>query len=74
MTTRACVMKFGGIVLMATTSVVAGAFFSDEVRSQIARFAAYDPRVRSGSAFAWAMAPGFPELGKRVFRGQVGAL
>ena len=67
MTPRAYIMRFGGIVLSVATVVVIGASFSEEVWSQVARFAAHDPGVRHGSASAGAMLPGLTALEKRVF-------
>jgi CxxC motif-containing protein (DUF1111 family) len=51
-------MRFGSIVLMVATVVVIGASFSEVVWSQIARFAARDPGVRSGPAGAGGILPG----------------
>ena len=44
------------MVSVAMLTVIAGSF-SEEVYSQIARFAARDPGVRPGSASAGAMLP-----------------
>ena len=52
MTPRSYIMRLGGIVLSVAAFVVIGASFSDDVWSQIARFAARDPGVRSGPAGA----------------------
>ncbi len=67
MTPRSYIARFGGIVISVATLVVIGASFSQEVWSQVARFAAHDPGVRHGSASAGAMLPGLTELEKRVF-------
>jgi CxxC motif-containing protein (DUF1111 family) len=67
MTTRAYAMKLGGIVLMAAIVVVTGAFFSEEVWSQVARFTARDPGVRSGAAGAGGPLSGLSWIEKRVF-------
>ena len=48
MTLKAYIMRFGGTVLLMVTLVVIGASFSEEVWSQIGRFAARDPGVRHG--------------------------
>lgn len=49
MTPRVYDMKPGGVVLSLATGAMIGVSFSEDVWSQIARFAARDPGVRSGS-------------------------
>jgi CxxC motif-containing protein (DUF1111 family) len=61
-TTRAGYM----MVSVAMLTVIAG-FFSDEVFSQIARFAARDPGVRTGSNGTGGILPGLSPLDQRVF-------
>ena len=48
MTPRAGIMRLGGIVLSVAAFVVIGTSFSQEVWSEIGRFVARDPGVRSG--------------------------
>lgn len=67
MTTRAYTMKLGGIVLMAAIVVVTGAFISEEVWSQVARFVAHDPGVRAGAAGAGEALSGLSWIEKRAF-------
>jgi len=52
MTPRAYIMRLGGIVLSVAAFAVIGASFSEEVWSEIGRFGARDPGVRSGPAGA----------------------
>ena len=54
------------MVSVAMLTVIAGSF-SEEVFSQIARFAARDPGVRPGSASAGAMLPDLTPLEQQVF-------
>ncbi len=54
------------VVSVAMLTVIAGSF-SEEVFSQIARFAARDPGVRTGSSGAGGMLPGLSPLDKEVF-------
>ena len=54
------------MVSVAMLTLIAGSF-SEEVFSQIARFAARDPGVRPGSASAGAMLPGLTPLEQQVF-------
>ena len=54
------------MVSVAMLTVIAGAF-SEEVFSQIARFAARDPGVRTGSNGAGGMLPGLTELEQKMF-------
>ena len=68
MTPRAGIMRLGGIVLSVAAFAVIGASFSDDVWSELGRFAARDPGVRSGSASAGAMLPGLTPLEQQVFR------
>ena len=49
MTPRSYIMRLGGIVLSVAAFVVIGSSFSEEGWSQIARFGAHDPGVRSSS-------------------------
>src|SRR4249920_4208106 len=58
MTPRAYIMRLGGIVLSVAAFVVIGASFSDDVWSEIGRFAARDPGVRSGPAGAGGILSG----------------
>ena len=68
MTPCACIMRFGGIVLMVATLVVIGTSFSDDVWSQIGRLTARDPGVRSGAAGAGgAFEKGLTEGEKQAF-------
>ena len=68
MTPRSYIMKFRGIVLSVAALVVIGAFISDDVWSQIARFVAHDPGVRSGAAGAGgAFEKGLTGSEKQVF-------
>jgi CxxC motif-containing protein (DUF1111 family) len=60
-------MKFGGITLSVATFGVISMSFSGDGWSQIARFAARDPGVRSGSASAGAMLPGLTPIEQQVF-------
>ena len=54
------------MVSVVMLTVIAG-FFSEEVFSQIARFAARDPGVRTGSNGAGGMLPGLTPLEQQVF-------
>jgi CxxC motif-containing protein (DUF1111 family) len=67
MTYRADRIRLGGIIGSVAAFVVMGASFSDDVWSQIAKFTAHDPGVRSGSASAGGMLPGLAPLEKQVF-------
>jgi CxxC motif-containing protein (DUF1111 family) len=67
MTLKAYTMRLGGTVLLMVTLVVIGASFSDDVWSDIGRFAARDPGVRTGSKGAGGMLPGLSPLEQRIF-------
>jgi CxxC motif-containing protein (DUF1111 family) len=67
MTSRAYIMRFGGIVLSVATLMVIGVSVSEEVWSQVGKFSAADPGVRPSSASAGAMLPGLTPLEQRVF-------
>lgn len=67
MTPRSYIMKFGGIVLSGTAFVAIGISFSDEVLSQVARFAADDPGVRKSSSVAGMPRPGLSDNENRAF-------
>jgi len=67
MTPRSYIMKFGGIVLSGTAFVAIGISFSDEVLSQVARFAAHDPGVRKSSSVAGMPLPGLSDNENRAF-------
>ncbi len=72
MTSRAGIMKFGGIGLSVVFAVI-GASFSDDVWSQMARFAARDPGVRSGSVPTDLKLPGLTPSEQRAFDVGLGA-
>ena len=67
MTPRSYIMRLGGIVLLVATFVGIGASFSEEVWSQIARFTAHDPGVRSGATGAGEALSGLSWIEKRAF-------
>ena len=67
MTLKAYIMKFGGTVLLMVTLVVIGASFSDDVWSEIGRFTARDPGVRTGANGAGGMLPGLSPQEQEVF-------
>lgn len=67
MTLKAYSMRLGGTVLLMVTLVMIGASFSDDVWSEIGRFAARDPGVRPGSASAGAMLPDLTPSEKQAF-------
>ncbi|MFI5247445.1 MAG: di-heme oxidoredictase family protein [Nitrospirales bacterium] len=67
MTPRAYIMRLGGIVLLVATLLVIGASVSEEVWSQIGKFTARDPGVRTGSNGAGGMLPGLSQLDQQVF-------
>ena len=60
MTPRAYIMRFGCIVLSVATLVVIGASVSDDVWSQIGKFAARDPGVRWVPVAADGIFPAYP--------------
>jgi CxxC motif-containing protein (DUF1111 family) len=64
---RTNVMRFEGTMLLLMTLVVIGAFFSDTVWSQIAKFTAQDPGVRPGSASAGERVQGLTRAEQRAF-------
>lgn len=66
MTSRPYV-KVGGIALSVATFGVIGMSLSGDGWSQIGRFAARDPGVRSGSASAGVMLPGLTAIEQQVF-------
>ena len=68
MTPRAYTMRFGGTVLLMVTLVVIGASFSDDVWSEIGRFAARDPGVRSGPYGAGGPLSDLTDFQKQVFK------
>jgi len=68
MTPRAGIMKFGGIVLSVATFAVIGASFSDYVWSEIGRFGARDPGVRSGPYGAGGPLSDLTEFQKQLFK------
>lgn len=67
MTPRTYTMRLGGIVLLVATLVVIGASVSEEVWSQIGKFAARDPGVRTGANGAGGILSGFSPLDQQVF-------
>ena len=67
MTLKAYTMRFGGTVLLMVTLVVIGASFSDDVWSEIGRFAARDPGVRHGSDSTGAMLQGLTPSEQKAF-------
>jgi CxxC motif-containing protein (DUF1111 family) len=64
---RSYIVRFGGIVLSVAAIATIGAFFSEEVWSQVARIAARDPGVRPAAASDGAMLPGLSHMEKQVF-------
>ncbi len=68
MTHRRCIMKVGVTVLSIAAFGVTGVSLSDDVWSQVARFAASDPGVRPGPASAGGMLPGLTPSEKRGFQ------
>ena len=61
------IMRSGYMMLsVAMLTVIAGSF-SEEVYSQIARFAARDPGIRTGSVSAGAMLQGLTDLEQKAF-------
>jgi CxxC motif-containing protein (DUF1111 family) len=67
MTLRAYMIRFGGTVLLIGTLVVIGASFSDDVWSEIGRFAARDPGVRPGPVPADPKLPGLTPSEQKAF-------
>ncbi len=67
MTLKAYTMRVGGTVLLMVTLVVIGASFSDDVWSEIGRFAARDPGVRHGSDSTGAMLQGLTPSEQKAF-------
>jgi CxxC motif-containing protein (DUF1111 family) len=67
MAPRSYIVRFGGIVLSVAAIATVGAFFSEEVGSQVARIAARDPGVRPAAASDGAMLPGLSHMEKQVF-------
>jgi len=67
MTPRAYSMKFGAIALSVAVIAVIGASFSGDVWSQMARFAARDPGVRSGPVPTDLKLPGLTSTEQRAF-------
>ncbi len=61
------ITRSGYMMLSAAMLMVVAGSFSEEVFSQIARFAARDPGVRTGSDGAGGMLPGLSPLEQRVF-------
>ena len=61
------IMRSGYMMLSAAMLMAVAGSFSEEVFSQIARFAARDPGVRTGSDGAGGMLPGLSPLEQRVF-------
>ena len=68
MTPRAYIMRLGCIVLSVAAFVVIGASFSDDVWSEIGRFAARDPGVRSGPYGAGGPLSDLTDFQKQVFK------
>src|SRR6267143_4004976 len=68
MTPQAYIMRLGGIVLSVAAFVVIGASFSEEVWSEIGRFAARDPGVRSGPNGAGGPLSDLTEFQKQLFK------
>jgi len=67
MTPRAYIMRFGAIVLSVAACAVIGAFFSDDVWSQMARLAARDPGVRPSPVPTDLKLPGLTPSEQRAF-------
>jgi CxxC motif-containing protein (DUF1111 family) len=61
-------MKFGIVVLSVAAFAVIGASFSDGVWSEIGRFGAYDPGVRSGPQGAGGPLSDLTEFQKQLFK------
>lgn len=61
------ITRSGYMMLSAAMLTVVAGSFSEEVFSQIARFAARDPGVRTGSNGAGGILPGLSPLEQRVF-------
>jgi CxxC motif-containing protein (DUF1111 family) len=69
MTTRAYIIKLGGIVLLVATLAMIGMSFSEVVWSQIGRFAAHDPGVRPGPASVGSMLGNLTPAEQQAFAG-----
>ncbi len=67
MTPRTYTKAIGRIVFPVATVVAIGMFVSQDVLSQIGRFAARDPGVRTGSSGAGGMLPGLTPFEQQVF-------
>ncbi|HJT20067.1 MAG TPA: di-heme oxidoredictase family protein [Nitrospira sp.] len=67
MTLRADNLKLAGILLATATVAAIGSLHSDDVWSQIGRFAARDPGVRQGPASAGSMLPGLTPMEQQAF-------
>jgi CxxC motif-containing protein (DUF1111 family) len=68
MTLKAYSMRLGGTVLLMVTLVMIGASFSGDVWSEIGRFAARDPGVRSGPYGAGGPLSDLTDFQKQVFK------
>ena len=67
MTPRSYIVKLGGVVLSVASLAATGAFFSEEVWSQVGKFSAHDPGVRAGAAGAGEALSGLSWIEKRAF-------
>src|SRR2546426_8318808 len=67
-TPRAYIMRLGGIVLSVAAFAVIGASFSEEAWSEIGRFGARDPGVRSGPNGAGGPLSDLTEFQKQLFK------
>ena len=67
MTLQSYIVKLGGAVLSVASLVTTGAFFSEEVWSQVGKFSAHDPGVRAGAAGAGEALSGLNWIEKRAF-------
>jgi CxxC motif-containing protein (DUF1111 family) len=67
MVVHARISRSGSMMVLAAMLTVIAGSFSEEVYSQIARFAARDPGVRTGSNGAGGMLPGLSTVDQRVF-------
>ena len=67
MTPRASIIRIGSVMLSMVMMIAIGSSFSEEVWSQIGRFAARDPGVRGGPNAAGSMLPGLSPLEQQVF-------
>ncbi len=67
MTSRFNGRRSGLMIASGVVLTVGLGLFSDDVLSQIARFAAKDPGVRGGAAWAGGMLPGLNALEQQIF-------